>query len=189
MCYTNSTKGFVQSSYRGDTIEDLKLAFFCHADSAGYKSISKGTFGVLVRVAGPTKKQGCISTITCESEVVAMAAGLREALRDGFVGGVVQQVHQEEPTWPGNSKAARIGAQVLMLETEHEVSLVVFADYQTTLAVLETGASKAASRLQRTNRVNGHGLCEIIQVTYVHLYSLESLLQVADIPTKGLVDP
>ncbi len=44
--------------------------------------------------------------------------------RDGFVGG-------------GNSIVARIGAQVPLLEPDHEVSLLVYEDNQAAIDVLE----------------------------------------------------
>ena len=54
MCYINSTKDYVQTSYCGDRMDDLKLALFCDADFAGDKSDSRSTTGVVVCVAGPT---------------------------------------------------------------------------------------------------------------------------------------
>ena len=59
---------------------------FCDADFAGDHASSKSTFGVFLAVAGPTtfvpisaasKKQGYVSTSTCEAEVVSLAFGLR----------------------------------------------------------------------------------------------------------------
>ena len=50
---------------------------------------SKSTSGVFIAAVGPrayapivsiSKKQGCVSTSTCESEVVAMNLGLKEAM-------------------------------------------------------------------------------------------------------------
>jgi hypothetical protein len=79
----------MSSSYCGDRIDDLKLALFCDADFVGDKSDSRSTTGVVVYIAGPTtffpivslsKKQGCVSTSTCGSEIVSLSVGLREAL-------------------------------------------------------------------------------------------------------------
>ena len=67
MFYINSTKDYVQTSYRGDRMDDLKLTLFFDADFAGDKSDSRSITGVVVCVAGPTtffpivtlsKKQG-----------------------------------------------------------------------------------------------------------------------------------
>ncbi len=72
----------------GGKTEDLKLALFCGSDFAGDNSNSKSNSSAVVCVAGPTtflptftlsKKQGCMSTRTRESGIVAMSGGLREA--------------------------------------------------------------------------------------------------------------
>ncbi len=87
--YINSTADFVQRAYVGDQIGTEVLTLFCDADFAGDRGDSKSTSGVFVAIAGPTcfvpvaclsKKQGCVSTSTCEAEIVAMAAGLKEVL-------------------------------------------------------------------------------------------------------------
>ena len=73
----------------GDNFSDIRLGLFTDADFAGDKSDSKSTSGVFIAAVGPntfapivsiSKKQGCVSTSTCESEVVAMNLGLKEAM-------------------------------------------------------------------------------------------------------------
>ena len=87
--YMNCTKDWVQHSYVGDNFSDIRLGLFTDADFAGDKSDSKSTSGVFIAAVGPhtyapivsiSKKQGCVSTSTCESEVVAMNLGLKEAM-------------------------------------------------------------------------------------------------------------
>ncbi len=73
----------------GNNFSDICLGLFTDADFAGDKSDSKSTSGVFIAAVGPhtyapivstSKKQGCVSTSTCESEVVAMNLGLKEAM-------------------------------------------------------------------------------------------------------------
>ena len=135
MCYINCTKDLVQKSYCGDKMDDLKLALFCDADFAGDKSDSKSTTGVVVCIAGPTtffpvvtlsKKQGCVSTSTCESEIVAMSVGLREALNVMDVWEVVfNKFSGKIPAPKKGPQSGGIGAQAPTLEIEREVPLLV----------------------------------------------------------------
>ena len=85
----NTTQAWVQRSYVGDNFDEIRLGLFTDADFAGDKSDSKSTSGVFIAAIGPhtyapivsiSKKQGCVSTSTCESEVVAMNLGLKEAM-------------------------------------------------------------------------------------------------------------
>ena len=87
--YMNCIKDWVQHSYVGDNFSDIRLGLFTDADFAGDKTDSKSTSGVFIAAGGPhtyapivsiSKKQGCVSTSTCESEVVAMNLGLKEAM-------------------------------------------------------------------------------------------------------------
>jgi hypothetical protein len=63
----------------GRSTDDIKLAFFCDPDFAGDKNHSKSTSSVIVCIAGPatffptvtfSKKQGCVSTSTRESDTL-----------------------------------------------------------------------------------------------------------------------
>ena len=85
----NTTQAWVQHSYVGDNFDEIRLGLFTDADFAGDKSDSKSTSGVFIAAVGPhtyapivsiSKKQGCVSTSTRESEVVAMNLGLKEAM-------------------------------------------------------------------------------------------------------------
>ena len=85
----NTTQDWVQHSYVGDNFDEIRLGLFTDADFAGDKSDSESTSGVFIAAIGPhtyaaivsiSKKQGCVSTSTCESEVVAMNLGLKEAI-------------------------------------------------------------------------------------------------------------
>ena len=87
--YIWTTKNSQQIAYVGDTFNDCRLALFCDADFAGDKSDSRSTSGVFLAAIGAStfvpliaisKKQGCVSTSTCESEVVAMSLGIKETL-------------------------------------------------------------------------------------------------------------
>ena len=79
----------MQHSYVGDDFDDIRLGLFTDADFAGDKSDSESTSGVFIAATGPhtyasivsiSQKQGCVCTSTCESEVVAMNLGLKEAM-------------------------------------------------------------------------------------------------------------
>ncbi len=68
---------------------NCRLTLFADADFAGDKGDSKSTSGIFIAAVGVntcvplvaiSKKQGCVSTLTCESEVAAMALGVKEAL-------------------------------------------------------------------------------------------------------------
>jgi hypothetical protein len=132
-------------------VDNLKLALICDADFAGDKSGSKSTSGVLVCDAGPTtffpvvalsKKQGCVSTSTCESEIVEMSVGLREALNVMESWQViVNKFAKKKSQRPGDSKSDPIGPQAPTIEGEHEAPLSIYEDNQATNAVLEKGAS------------------------------------------------
>ena len=87
--YLQTTREVQQYAYVGDNFLDCKLALFCDADFAGDKSDSRSTSGVFLAAVGIStfvpiiaisKKQSCVSTSTCESEVVAMSLGVKEAL-------------------------------------------------------------------------------------------------------------
>ena len=87
--YMNCTQAWAQHSYVGDVFDDIRLGLFTDADFAGDKSDSKSASGFFIAAIGPhtyasivstSKKQGCVSTSTCESEVVAMNLGLKEAM-------------------------------------------------------------------------------------------------------------
>ena len=86
-------------------------------------------------------------------------------------------------------KSAGIGAKAPTMEVEREVPLLIYEDNQATIQVLEKGTSKAVGHMQRTHRVNIHWLSEVVRMTYIHLFYLETLLQVADIFTKAFLDP
>ena len=84
-----TTQNSQQIAYVGDSFEQCKLALFCDADFAGDKTDSRSTSGVFLAAIGAStfvplvaisKKQSCVSTSTCESEVVAMSLGVKEAL-------------------------------------------------------------------------------------------------------------
>ena len=85
---------------------------------------------------------------------------------------------------PSGPKSERIGAQAPTIDVEHEVPLLIYEDNQTTIAVLEGGASKAVGHLQHEHRVNIRRLSEVIGLGYAHLFNLVSILQIADIFTK-----
>ncbi len=89
LAFLNCTQAWVQYSYVGDDFDDISLGLFTDADFAGDKSDSKSTSGVFIPAIGPhtyasivsiSKKRGCVSTSTCESEVVAMNLGLEDAM-------------------------------------------------------------------------------------------------------------
>ena len=89
LSYLQTTRESQQYAYVGDNFSSCRLALFCDADFAGDKSDSKSTSGVFLAAVGTStfvplvaisKKQSCVSTSTCESEVVAMSLGVKESL-------------------------------------------------------------------------------------------------------------
>ena len=112
--YMNKTQAWVQHSYVGDTFDEIRLGLFTDADFAGDKSDSKSTSGVVIAAIGPhtyapivsiSKKQGCVSTSTCESEVVAMNLGLKEAMS-------ILDLWQALEPLPSRSGGSSVGAAV-----------------------------------------------------------------------------
>ncbi len=56
---------------------------------------------------------------------------------------------------------------------------MIYDDNQATIQVFEKGTSKAVGHMQRTHRVNIRWLSEVVRMSYIHLFSLDTLLQVA----------
>ena len=85
MCYLKATASQKTYAWVGDSFESCRLSLFCDADFAGEKDDAKSTSGVFMAVIGPrtfvplsaiSKKQGCVSESTCESEIASLAYGL-----------------------------------------------------------------------------------------------------------------
>ena len=76
----------VNIGFCGDKLSACRVALFADADFAGCKSTAKSTSGNFMAIVGPhtymplaavSKKQGCVSLSTCESEAVSMCQGLQ----------------------------------------------------------------------------------------------------------------
>ena len=111
---------------------------------------------MVVCIVGPTtffpvvtlsKKQGCVSTSTCESEIVAMSVGLREALHVMDLWEVVFDMFSKKASTQKGTKSLGIGAQAPTLEVEREVPLLVYEDNQASISVLEKGSSNAVGHI------------------------------------------
>jgi hypothetical protein len=109
VCYMHSTRNLQQHAYVGESMSNCRLALFADADFAGDKSDSKSTSGIFIAAVGAktcvpliaiSKKQGCVSTSTCESEVVAMVLGVKEALPVVDFWDAVQHMFRKGKTLP-----------------------------------------------------------------------------------------
>ena len=192
-----------QYAYVGDKFSDCSLALFADADYAGDKTDSISTSGVFVAVIGPrtyvpikaiSKKQTCSSHSTCESEVVAMNLGLKEALPLLDFWESIQLLFSPMKTGAGKSlgkpgagnqpASAAGGAELVprltgrlsgsdLFETTSADSvpaeLYLFEDNESTITVIEKGASAKLGHLTRTHRVNLHWMSEVVRSNSVHL--------------------
>ncbi len=86
ICYIHTTKGWRMIGWIGDDASDLGGHCYSDADYAGCGESEKSTSGVHVCVKGPhssfpisgiSRRQGCVSHSTAESELVAGDLGLR----------------------------------------------------------------------------------------------------------------
>ena len=104
----------------------------------------------------------------------------------GFVGSCFRQVQEAGLDGP---QILRYRGASPALEVDREIPLLVYENYQATISVLEKGFSKAVRHNQRTHRVNFHWISEIIHMTYVHIFYLETLHQIDDIFSSAFLAP
>lgn len=208
--YMSSSSDLKQVGYVGDRFEDVRLALFVDADFAGDRNDSKSTSGVFIAVVGAhtyfpliglSRKQTCVSTSTCESEVVAMSAGLREVLPlMDLWDTVAYAISAGKPSPPVHRPRSSVvpeagGIWRASIKTSHvegppeTTNLMVYEDNQSTIAVFEKGHSPKLTHVTRTHRVNIHWIAEVLGNPKVTLTYIQSEFQAADIFTKAFTVP
>ncbi|CAE8630163.1 unnamed protein product, partial [Polarella glacialis] len=170
MCYINDSKGLKMRGYvgRDDKAEDLFLMLFAGADFAGCRDTARSTSGVFlgtygknafVPVAAQAEKQSCVSHSTPEAEVVAANLALRT---------------QGLPA-----------LEVFDKVFGRKVKLFFEEDNNTANSTIKAGYSNTMRHLGRTHRVSLHWMHEVFQDGQCEIRRCDTLLQAADIFTKG----
>ncbi|CAE8620634.1 unnamed protein product, partial [Polarella glacialis] len=170
MCYINDSKGLKMRVYvgRDDKAEDLFLRLFAVADFAGCRETARSTSGVFlgiygkntfVPVAAQAKKQSCVSHSTPEAELVAANLALR------FQGLPALEVFDKV-----------FGRKVKLFFEE---------DNDTAISTIKAGYSNTMRHLGRTHRVSLRWMHEVFQDGQCEIRRCDTLLQAADISTKG----
>ena len=172
MCYINSTLHYRMTGWVGDDIADVSPHLFADADFAGDAKTSRSTSGLHLTLLGPStvfplqgqcKKQGCVSNSTPEAETVAAAHALR-----------------------------MFGLPSLDLWSTlflRPVTLDFHEDNETAVGAMRTGHSPALRNIKRTHGVCLRWLAERFAQPDVKLYYERSVLQAADVYTKGFTVP
>ena len=151
---------------------DVSPHLFADADFAGDSKTSRSTSGLHLTLLGPhtcyplqgqTKKQGCVSNSTPEAEIVAAAHALR-----------------------------MFGLPCLDLWStlfQRPFTLDFHEDNETAVGAMRTGYSPAMRHIKRTHGVCLRWLAERFARPGVKLYYERSVLQAADVYTKGFTVP
>ncbi|CAE8612441.1 unnamed protein product [Polarella glacialis] len=170
MCYINDSKGLKMRGYvgRDDKAEDLFVRLFADADFAGCRDTARSTSGVFlgiygkntfVPVAAQAKKQSCVSHSTPEAELVAANLALRT---------------QGLPA-----------LEVFDKVFGRKVKLFFEEDNNTAISTIKAGYSNTMRHLGRTHRVSLRWMHEVFQDGQCEIRRCDTLLQAADIFTKG----
>ncbi|CAE8593142.1 unnamed protein product, partial [Polarella glacialis] len=170
MCYINDSKGLKMRGYvgRDDKAEDLFLRLFADADFAGCRDTARSTSGLFlgiygkntfVPVAAQAKKQSCVSHSTPEAELVAANLALRT---------------QGLPA-----------LEVFDKVFGRKVKLFFEEDNNTAISTIKAGYSNTMRHLGRTHRVSLRWMHEVFQDGQCEIRRCDTLLQAADIFTKG----
>ncbi|CAE8594044.1 unnamed protein product, partial [Polarella glacialis] len=170
MCYINDSKGLKMRGHVGkdDKAEDLFLRLFADADFAGCRDTARSTSGVFlgiygkntfVPVAAQAKKQSCVSHSTPEAELVAANLALRT---------------QGLPA-----------LEVFDKVFGRKVKLFFEEDNNTAISTIKAGYSNTRRHSGRTHRVSLRWMHEVFQDEQCEIRRCDTLLQAADIFTKG----
>ncbi|CAE8687660.1 unnamed protein product, partial [Polarella glacialis] len=153
---------------RDDKAEDLFLRLFADADFAGCRDTARSTSGVFlgiygkntfVPVAAQAKKQSCVSHSTPEAELVAANLALRT---------------QGLPA-----------LEVFDKVFGRKVKLFFEEDNNTAISTIKAGYSNTRRHSGRTHRVSLRWMHEVFQDEQCEIRRCDTLLQAADIFTKG----
>jgi hypothetical protein len=172
MCYLRGSLSFRLIGWVGDIPRDVDPHLFTDADFAGCQSTSRSTSDVHLAVRGPracfplagiSKRQGCVSHSTPESEIVAGDFGLR-------VEGL-----------------PALDLWIVLLS--RPATCFFHEDNQAMIQVCMSGRNPTMRHLLRTHRVSVNALHEMVPRDDVVLLYEESHRQAADIYTKAFTNP
>ncbi|CAE8585896.1 unnamed protein product, partial [Polarella glacialis] len=165
VCTVRGLQGYVG---RDDKAEDLFVRLFADADFAGCRDTARSTSGVFlgiygkntfVLVAAQAKKQSCVSHSTPEAEPVAANIALRTR----------------------GLPALEVFDKVF----GRKVKLFFEEDNNTAISTIKAGYSNTMRHLGRTHRVSLRWMHEVFQDGQCEIRRCDTLLQAADIFTKG----
>ena len=169
--YINSSKHLRMVGWIGDDLDALQPHLLCYSDLAGCMDTLRSTSGVHLAIRGPStcfpisgfsKRQGCVSFSTPESETVAANFGLRMCGLPCL------------DLW-----------EVLI---PHRPCVMFHEDNQAMIVVVRTGRSPTMRYLKRTHGVEVAWLNEVFKNPDLQLVYELSAKMAADMYTKGFVD-
>ena len=169
MSYINSTLHYRMTGWVGDESDKIALHLFADADFAGCAKTSRSTSGAYMCIMGPnthwpvagqSKKQGCTSHTTPESEIIAADHALRSF----------------------GIPALDLWSPLL---NNPNIHTHFHADHETAIIAMRQGHSNTMRHLERTHGVSLRSLAEHVNKPHCVLDYERSALQSGDIFTKG----